>query len=91
MANFYARVKRGQLENSLSYCINACVLRRSERALCLIFLKESNQDGEFVDALPPAAADPLKAVEQITFKHRQFFYSILPYYFVLRVHLQQYD
>ena len=33
MANFYARVKRSQLENSLSYCVNACVLRRSERAL----------------------------------------------------------
>ena len=33
IGQFYARVKRGQLENSLSYCINACVLHTSERAL----------------------------------------------------------
>ena len=33
MANFYARVNRVQLENSLSYCVNACILRRSERVL----------------------------------------------------------
>ena len=33
MANFYARLNRGQLENSLFYCVNVCVLRRSERAL----------------------------------------------------------
>ena len=32
LAILYARIKRGQLEISLSYCINACVLRRSERA-----------------------------------------------------------
>ena len=32
-ANFYARLNRGQLENSLFYCVNVCVLRRSERAL----------------------------------------------------------
>ena len=33
MSNFYARLNRGQLENSLFYCVNVCVLRRSERAL----------------------------------------------------------
>ena len=28
-----ARVKRAQIENSLSYCVNACDLRKSERAI----------------------------------------------------------
>ena len=32
LANFYARINRVQLGNSLSYCLNACILRRSERA-----------------------------------------------------------
>ena len=29
----HAHIKHGQLENYLSYCINACILCRSERAL----------------------------------------------------------
>ena len=34
-SQFNARVKRAQIENYLSYCINACDLCRSERAIRL--------------------------------------------------------
>ena len=33
IGRFNACVKGAQIENSLSYCINACNLRRSERAI----------------------------------------------------------
>ena len=33
IGQFNASVKRAQIENSLSYCINACDLHRSERAI----------------------------------------------------------
>ena len=33
IGRFNARIKRGQLENSLSYCVLRSELRRSERAL----------------------------------------------------------
>ena len=34
IVQFNARVKHTQIENSLSYCVNACDLRRSEQAIC---------------------------------------------------------
>ena len=37
IGQFNAHVNRGQFENSLSYCVNACKLRRSERAIKLIY------------------------------------------------------
>ena len=37
IGRFKARVKCAQIENSLSYCVNACHLRRSERAFSLEF------------------------------------------------------
>ena len=37
IGQFNARVKRAQIENSPSYCINACDLRRSERAIMKLF------------------------------------------------------
>ena len=33
IGRFNAHVKCAQIENALSYCINACNLRRSERAI----------------------------------------------------------
>ena len=45
IGQFNARVKRAQIDNSLSYCVNTCELCRSERAItlkCRFNVKQEN-------------------------------------------------
>ena len=53
IGQFNAHVKCAQIENSPSYCVNACDLQRSERALMKVVLALAISKTFFVRTEPP--------------------------------------